>query len=74
MTARIWTASLLVRAALCARPSLADATAARCDIYPSGSDQLDKMAPCTFSQRQGYVTIAHESSRRNHATGPAGAR
>jgi hypothetical protein len=37
-----------------------DSTDARCDIYPAGSDHTDKMIPCTFSQRQGYVTIARE--------------
>jgi hypothetical protein len=37
---------------------LADSTEARCDIYPKGSDRLDKMVRCTFSQRQGYITIA----------------
>lgn len=35
----------------------ADRTEARCDIYPKGSDHTDKMIPCTFGQRQGYVTI-----------------
>jgi hypothetical protein len=35
----------------------ADSTDARCDIYPKGSDHTDVMIPCTFSQRQGYVTI-----------------
>jgi len=37
--------------------SAADTTNARCDIYPAGEDHTDKMIPCTFSQRQGYVTI-----------------
>ena len=35
----------------------ADTVEARCDIYPKGSDKLDKMLPCYFSQRQGYVHI-----------------
>jgi hypothetical protein len=35
----------------------ADSTDARCDIYPRGEDHTDKMIACTFSQRQGYVTI-----------------
>jgi hypothetical protein len=35
----------------------ADTVAARCDIYPKGSDHLDKMIGCHFSQRQGYVHI-----------------
>jgi hypothetical protein len=39
---------------------LADSTEARCDIFPKGSDRLDKMVRCTFSQRQGYITIARE--------------
>ncbi len=38
----------------------ADWTEARCDIYPKGSDHTDKMIPCTFGQRQGYVTITRE--------------
>jgi hypothetical protein len=40
-----------------AATALADSTKARCDIYPAGSDHADKMIECTFSQRQGYVTI-----------------
>lgn len=35
----------------------ADWTEARCDIYPTGEDHTDVMIPCTFSQRQGAVTI-----------------
>jgi len=37
--------------------ALADSTEARCDVYPAGDDHTDKVIPCTFSQRQGYVTI-----------------
>jgi len=37
--------------------SAADSTQARCDIYPKGEDHTDVMIPCTFSQRQGYITI-----------------
>jgi hypothetical protein len=36
---------------------LADTADARCDIYPRGSDQASAVIPCTFSQRQGFVTI-----------------
>lgn len=43
-----------------ATSSKADAVNARCDIYPAGSDHTDKMIPCTFSQRQGFVTISRE--------------
>lgn len=38
----------------------ADTTEARCDIYPLGEDQASAVVPCTFSQRQGYVTIVLE--------------
>jgi hypothetical protein len=41
-------------------PSAADSTRARCEIYPKGSDKLETMVPCTFSQRQGYITITRE--------------
>jgi len=40
--------------------STADSTAARCDIYPAGSDHTEKMIHCTFSQRQGYITVTRE--------------
>lgn len=40
--------------------ALADSTDARCDIYPRGSDRLEKMIPCVFSQRQGFVTIRRD--------------
>ena len=43
----------------------ADSTEARCDIYPKGSDHTDVMIPCTFSQRQGNVTITR-SDGVNH--------
>jgi hypothetical protein len=41
-------------------PAPADWTDARCDIYPTGEDHTNKMIPCTFSQRQGYVTITRD--------------
>jgi hypothetical protein len=47
-------------AALLAAPAAADSTEALCEIYPAGSDTLDKMGPCTFSQRQGHVTILRD--------------
>lgn len=40
--------------------SVADWTKARCDIYPVGEDRAEKMIPCVFSQRQGYVTITRD--------------
>jgi len=41
-------------------PAAADSTQARCNVYARGEDHTDKMMPCTFSQRQGHVTIARE--------------
>jgi hypothetical protein len=41
-------------------PSAADWTQARCDVYPKGEDHTDVMIPCTFSQRQGYITITRD--------------
>lgn len=43
-----------------ALPSTADSTQARCEIYAKGSDKMEKMVPCTFSQRQGHITIARK--------------
>jgi len=50
----------------------ADSTSARCDIYSSGSDQASKMIPCTFSQRQGGVTITREAGNAEFSSCPAG--
>jgi len=52
---------------------LADSTEARCDIYPRGSDHLEKMVRCTFSQRQGCITIAREDGV-THELAPVGDR
>lgn len=41
-------------------PGAADWTDARCDIYSKGSDNAGKMIPCTFGQRQGFVTITRK--------------
>lgn len=49
--------SIVALSAAWALPSSADWTDARCDIYLKGQDHTDKMIPCTFSQRQGYITI-----------------
>lgn len=59
------TALLLV---LAATPSFADSTKARCDIYPAGSDHTDRMIGCTFSQRQGYVTITRDDGVTHELT------
>ena len=49
----------------------ADSTAARCDIYPVGSDHTDKMIACTFAQRQGYITISRDDGV-THDLAPTG--
>jgi hypothetical protein len=69
-----WNASAALVAALVAAwslPSAADSTQARCEIYPKGSDKLDKMVPCTFGQRQGYITITREDGV-SHDLSPVG--
>lgn len=51
---------LLIAAALglgLSTDAVADSAQARCDIYPKGSDSATKMIGCTFSQRQGFITI-----------------
>jgi len=52
-------------------PSLADWTQARCDIYPKGEDHTDVMIPCTFSQRQGHITITRDDGV-THDLSPVG--
>ena len=52
-------------------PAAADMTDAVCVIYPAGSDHSDVMIPCTFSQRQGYVTITR-SDGVTHDLDPGG--
>lgn len=38
----------------------ADTVNSRCDIYPRGEDRASKVVNCTFSQRQGFITIDRE--------------
>ena len=54
---RLQLLALLLSAAGGSLPATADWTEARCDLYPKGSDRLEKMIPCTFAQSQGAVTI-----------------
>jgi hypothetical protein len=54
-----------------ALPSAADWTQARCEIYPKGSDKLKTMVPCTFSQRQGSITITRKDGV-THDLSPVG--
>jgi hypothetical protein len=51
--------------------ALADSTDAACEIYPIGEDHTDALIPCTFSQRQGYVTIVR-SDGVTHDLSPVG--
>lgn len=38
-------------------PAKADTVNAHCDFYPAGSSSISRSTSCTFSQRQGYITI-----------------
>jgi hypothetical protein len=38
----------------------ADSADARCDFYAKGSDHANKTVACTFSQRQGWITLIAE--------------
>lgn len=49
----------------------ADWIDAACVIYPVGEDHTDVLIPCTFSQRQGYVTITR-SDGVTHDLSPDG--
>ncbi|MDH5209746.1 MAG: PliI family lysozyme inhibitor of I-type lysozyme [Burkholderiaceae bacterium] len=51
----------------------ADTVQARCDIYPKGHDKASAVIPCTFSQRQGYVSIDRSDGVR-HELAPKGDR
>jgi hypothetical protein len=47
-----------------ASPVLADTTQARCDVYPKGDDKATSSGLCSFSQRQGYVSIELKGGQR----------
>lgn len=68
---KTWVIVATVMAAVWAAPAAADWTEARCDIYAAGSDHTDRMIPCTFGQRQGYVTITREDGV-THELAPLG--
>jgi hypothetical protein len=64
----------LASAAVAAAWSLAataDWTDAACVIYPAGEDHADVQIPCTFSQRQGYITITRDDGV-THELSPLG--
>jgi hypothetical protein len=68
---KIWKSLVVVATAAFTTTATADWTDARCDIYPSGSDQASKMIPCTFAQRQGFITITREDGV-THDLSPVG--
>lgn len=49
----------------------ADSTDAACAIYPKGEDHTDVLIPCTFSQRQGHITITRDDGV-THDLSPVG--
>jgi hypothetical protein len=46
----------------------ADTVNARCDVYPKGEDRATSSASCTFSQRQGAVSIELENGSHYYLT------
>jgi hypothetical protein len=68
---KAWLKIVAMGAAAWAGVTLADWTDARCDIYPRGEDKASAMIPCTFGQRQGYVTITREDGV-THELSPTG--
>ena len=66
-----WSFTLVASAVLFPQSLTADWTDARCDIYPRGEDRASKMIPCTFGQRQGYITITRDDGV-THELSPVG--
>ncbi|MGF1460147.1 MAG: hypothetical protein ACFBSG_14120 [Leptolyngbyaceae cyanobacterium] len=64
MMSRLSTFSVSLCAAIAtvglATSARADTAQARCDVYPIGEDTATSYGPCTFSQRQGFVTLTLE--------------
>jgi hypothetical protein len=66
----VWIGSALLAASITAH---ADTVDARCDIYPKGSDHASKVVACTFSQRQGFVSIDRADGVRHELSPRRGA-
>lgn len=64
-------APLAVAVLMMSTAAHADTVSARCDIYPKGSDRASAVVPCTFSQRQGHVSIDRADGVR-HELSPIG--
>lgn len=45
-------------------PAQADTVKARCDVFPKGEDRATSSGLCTFSQRQGFVSIQLKNGQR----------
>jgi len=45
-------------------PVMADTVDARCDVFPAGDDKATSSGLCTFSQRQGFVSIQLKNGQR----------
>jgi hypothetical protein len=57
--------ALLIVGSLLARvPVQADTVEARCDVFPKGEDRATSSGLCTFSQRQGFVSIELKNGER----------
>lgn len=54
---KVWWVTLSFLSVLLNGVAYADSTPARCDIYIKGSEKPAITFPCSFSQRQGHVTI-----------------
>jgi hypothetical protein len=57
-------ALLSLGALLAALPAQADTVKARCDVFPKGEDRATSSGLCTFSQRQGFVSIQLKNGQR----------
>ncbi|MEQ8660916.1 MAG: hypothetical protein RLW62_08870 [Gammaproteobacteria bacterium] len=55
-----------------AGPALADQVDARCEIHAAGADHGGVVMPCTFAQRQGFVSIRRADGVTHELT-PTGA-
>ncbi|WP_198949727.1 hypothetical protein [Synechococcus sp. 1G10] len=49
-------------------PVQADTVKARCDVFPKGEDRATSSGLCTFSQRQGFVSIQLKNGQRVELT------
>ena len=55
---------LTLASAVVAVPVMADTVDARCDVFPAGEDKATSSGLCTFSQRQGFVSIQLKNGHR----------